>query len=101
MMTFLCCTKVSADFLGGSGVKKLPVMQEMCIPSLGWEDPLEKEAANHSRIFAWRIPRREEPGGPQSMGSQRVGHSQVTVVVIQPVRALSHNFIFLRTVWAC
>ena len=42
--------------------------------SLGWEDPLEKEMATHSSILAWKISRTEEPGGPQSMGSQRVGY---------------------------
>ena len=42
--------------------------------SLGWEDPLEEEMATHSSILAWRITLTEEPGGLQSMGSQRVGH---------------------------
>ena len=42
--------------------------------SQGWEDPLEKEMATHSSILAWRIPWTEEPGGLQSMGSQRVGY---------------------------
>ena len=41
---------------------------------LGWEDPLEKEITTHFRILAWRIPGTEEPGGLQSMGSQRVRH---------------------------
>ena len=45
-------------------------MQEMGVPSLGPEDPLEKEMAIHSSILAWRIPRTEEPGGLQSTGSQ-------------------------------
>ena len=49
-------------------------MKEMQVRSLGWEDPLEKEMATHSRILAWEIPWTEEPGGLQSMGSQRVGH---------------------------
>ena len=40
----------------------------------GLEDPLEKEMAAHSSVLAWRIPCTEEPGGLQSMGSQRVGH---------------------------
>ena len=40
----------------------------------GWEDPLEKEMATHSRILGWKIPRTEEPGRLQSMGLQRVGH---------------------------
>ena len=55
-------------------VKNLPAMQEMQVQSLGWEDPLEKGMATHSSILAWRIPWTEEPGGPQSMWSQRVGH---------------------------
>ena len=42
--------------------------------SLGWEDPLEEGMATHSSILVWRIPWREEPGGLQSMGLQRVGH---------------------------
>ena len=51
-----------------------PAMQETQVQSLGQEDPLEKGMATHSSIPAWRIPRTEEPGGLQSMGSQRVGH---------------------------
>ena len=41
---------------------------------LGGEDPMKKEMAAHSSVLAWRIPGTEEPGGLQSMGSQRVGH---------------------------
>ena len=55
-------------------VKNLPAMQVTQVRVLGWEDPLGKEMATHSSILAWRIPRTEEPGGLQSMGSQRVGH---------------------------
>ena len=44
------------------------------VPSLGWEDPLEKEMAAHSSILAWKIPWTEDPGRLQSMGSQRVRH---------------------------
>ena len=44
----------------------------MRVRSLGWEDPLEEGIATHSSILAWRIPWTEEPGGPQSMGLQRV-----------------------------
>ena len=54
--------------------KNLPEMQETWVPSLGWEDLLEKGMATHSSILAWRIAWIEEPGEPQSMGSQRVGH---------------------------
>ena len=54
-------------------VKRLPAMWETQVQSLGQEDPLEKEMATHSSTPAWGIPRVEEPGGPQSMGSPRVG----------------------------
>ena len=46
----------------------------MQVQSLGWEDPLEKEMATPSSILAWRFPWTEEPGGLQSVGSQRVRH---------------------------
>ena len=55
-------------------VKSLSAVRETQVRSLGEEDPLEKEMATHSSILAWRIPWTEEPGGLQSMGSQRVGH---------------------------
>ena len=51
--------------------KNLPAKQEMWVQSLGWEDPLEKEMASHSSILAWENPWSEEPGGLQSMGSQK------------------------------
>ena len=60
--------------LVAQSVKNLPAVQETLVRSLGWEDPLEKEMATHSSILAWKISRTEEPGGLQSMGSQRVGH---------------------------
>ena len=53
-------------------VKRLAVMWETLVQSLGQEDPLEKEMATHSSIPAWRILWTEEPSGLQSMGSQRV-----------------------------
>jgi len=53
-------------------------MRETGVPSLGQEDPLEKEMATHSSILAWRIPWTEEPSGLQSMGLQRVGHNWAT-----------------------
>ena len=52
-------------------------MQDTWVRSLGWEDPLEKEMATHSSILALKIPWTEEPGGLQSMGSQRVRHNLV------------------------
>ena len=53
-------------------VKNLPAMQETWVQSQGQEDPLENGMATHSNILAWRIPWTEEPGGLQTMGSQRV-----------------------------
>ena len=55
--------KIQKGFPGAKLVKKLPVMQETCIWSLGQEDPLKKEMATHSSILAWEIPWTEEPGG--------------------------------------
>ena len=55
-------------------VKNLPAMQETQVQSLGWEDPLEKGMATYSSVLIWRVPWREEPGGLQSTGSQRVAH---------------------------
>ena len=48
------------------------------VPSLGQEDPLEKEMATHSSILAWEIARTEKPGRLQSVGLQRVGHNRAT-----------------------
>ena len=48
----------------------------MGVPSLGRQDPLEKEMATHSSSLAWEIPWREEPGGLQSLGSQRVRYAR-------------------------
>ena len=64
-------------FPGGSVVKiHLPMQetQETRVGSLGQEDPLEEGMATHSIILPWKIPCTEEPGGLQSMGSQRVRH---------------------------
>ena len=55
--------------------KNPPAMQEAWVPTLGQEDPLEKDMATHSSSLAWRIPWTEETGGLQSMESQRVRHS--------------------------
>ena len=55
-------------------VKNLPATWETWVQSLGLENPLQKEMATHSKILAWKIPWTEEPGGLQSVGSQRIGH---------------------------
>jgi len=65
---------LSQTSLVAQTVKHLPTMWEIRVQSLGREDLLEKEMAIHSNILAWRIPWKEEPGGLQSTGSQRVVH---------------------------
>ena len=55
-------------------VKNLPAVQETWVLSLGLEDSLEEGMATHSSIVDWRIPETEEPGGLQSIGSQRGRH---------------------------
>ena len=57
-------------------VKNLPAMQETRVRSLGRKDPLEKEMATYSSTLAWEIPRTEEPGRLQSMGSQELDTTQ-------------------------
>ena len=59
-------------------VKNLPAMQETCVQSLAWEDPLEKGMATHSSILVWRILRTKEPGSLQSMVLQTVRHDWAT-----------------------
>ena len=63
-------------------VKSLPATQETWVQSLGWEDPQEKEMAIHSSILAWKIPRMEEHGRLQSIGSQSDMTEQLTHKVI-------------------
>ena len=68
----------SMRFLGGSVVENPPEMQELqktWAQSLSWEDLLDKGMAAHSSILAWRIPWTEEPGGLQSIRSQKVEHN--------------------------
>ena len=55
-------------------IKSLLAMQETQVRSLGQGDPLEKAVVTHSSVLVWRIPWTEDPGGLQSMGSQRVRH---------------------------
>ena len=59
-------------------VRSRPAVRETCVPSLGWEDPLEEGMDTHSSVLVWRIPWSEEPGRLQPMGSQRVGHHLAT-----------------------
>ena len=62
-------TNTTASLIAQS-VKNLPAIWETQVQSMGWEDPLEKEMANHSSTLAWKILWTEEPGGLPSMGSQ-------------------------------
>ena len=64
-------------FSGGSVVKNSPTMQEMQVTrvqSLGQQHPLDEAVATHFNILTWEMPRTEEPGGLQSLGSQRARH---------------------------
>ena len=63
-----------APMAKSSALKCLPTTRETQVPSLGQEDPVEKEMATHSSTPAWKIPWTEDPGRLQSMGSLRVGH---------------------------
>ena len=67
----IVCSRAS---LVAQMVKNPPAMRETWVWSLGWEDALVEGMATHSSIFAWTIPWTEEPGGLQSIGSQRIEH---------------------------
>ena len=68
-----------SDFnLVAQRIKRLPIMRETQVQSLGQEDPLEKEMATHCSTLAWKIPWTEELGRLQSMGLQRVRHNWTT-----------------------
>ena len=86
------------DFLVAQRIKHLHAMQETQVQSLGWEDPLEKEIAAHSSILAWRIPWREEPGGLQSTGLQRVGHDWARVGWFERI-GLNHVYYHMWNRW--
>ena len=88
---FCKCLNLQRASLVAQRLKRLPPMWETWVQSLGWEDPLEKEMVTHSSILLWRIPWMEEPGGLQSMGSQRVGDDWAT--------SLSLSFSTYRIQW--
>ena len=75
--------------LVAQSVKNLPAVCETLVRSLGWEDPLEKQMATHSSILAWKISWTEEPGGLQSMGSQRVGTTERLTFTLSPVISIT------------
>ena len=76
--SYVCVLSHFRTSLVAQMVKHLPTMWETLVRSLGQEDPLEKEMAIHSSTLVWEIPWTENPGGLQSMGSQRVGHDWAT-----------------------
>ena len=87
--------------------KNLPAMQDTRIWPLGQEDLLKKGMATHSNILAWRIPWKEEPGGLQSMGLQRLRHNwEINTLLLgsancPPCWALAESALFsLKGVWA-
>ena len=78
---FLHCSTIIWGFPGATVIKNplanaADVRDE--VQSLGWEDPLEEEMAIHPSVLAWSIPRTEQPGGLQSLGSQRVDRPEGT-----------------------
>ena len=73
-----CCMTYGILVPVVQSVKNPPAMRETWVRSLGWEEPLEEGMVTHSSILAWRIPGTEEPGGLQSVGSQRVRHDWAT-----------------------
>ena len=68
----------------GQRLKRLPVMQETWVRSLGREDPLDKEMATHSNILAWRIPWMEELGGLQSTGCKELDATEQLNTLVHP-----------------
>ena len=78
-------------WLSGKESPAVLEMQEMWVPPLGWEDPLEKGMATHFGILAWRIPWTEEPGWLYSMGSQIVGHNWAHVCACTCMHTHTHT----------
>ena len=86
-------------FLSGSAGKNPPTRLETQVWSLGWEDPLEEVMATYSSTLAWRFPWTEEPGGLQSMGSQRVRHNEVTGGHVCMASQIIHREFHSQQVW--
>ena len=74
---YICNVHGFKGFPGGSDSRESACNEETQVQSLDWEDPLENGTVAHSSILACRVSWIEEPGGLQSMGSQRVGHSEL------------------------
>ena len=77
----VCADSLSKASLVAQMVTSPPAVRETQVQSLGQEEPLEEEMATPSSILAWRAPRTEEPGGPQPVGSQSIGHERLTLLL--------------------
>ena len=97
---YVYCSCYKGASLVALTVKFLLLMQETWVPSLDQEVLLEKEMATHSSILAWRVPWTEEPGGLQSMGSQRIRHDWALSLFFLAKREGNkcHIKIFLKSV---
>ena len=76
--------------------KNQPTLQKTRVRSLGCEGPLEEGMATHSSVLTWRISHTEEPGGLQSLGSQRVRHDWVTKHTHTSLNNTNHVFKFTQ-----
>ena len=98
--TILQSLLILKAFLVAQTVKNLPAMQETQVRPLIQDNPLEKGMEIYASMLAWRIPRREEPGGQQSMGSQRVGHDWATnTFIFTLVLSLQHPLCLVHMVY--
>ena len=87
-------TYQALGFSGGSDDKESAWDAKTQVQSLGREDPLEKGMTAHSSILVWKIPQTEEPGGLQSMWSQRVWHNWATNTFIDHQQLMSYSLFF-------
>ena len=96
IVLLICTSLIIGASLVAQRLKRLPAMQETRVWSLGREDTLEKEMATHSKILAWRIPWKEEPGRLQSTGLQRVRNDWATSLSLSLIiSVVEHCFIRL------
>ena len=98
----LCMCFGLPQWLSGKKKKNPSAVPEMQVRSLGQEDPLEEEMATHSSFLAWDIPWREEPGGLQSLESQRVRYNCATkqqhvciLVFVKAASKLLYQYLFI------
>ena len=93
------------SFVGGASDKEPACLcrrlKEAQVRSLGQKDPLEEGIATHSYVLAWRIPLTEEPGRPQSMGSQRAGHdlTDLHIHTLNINRVIMEGYTIFFIIW--